>query len=101
MTPKLRLREQARKTLLSSMRKFRLPGNSLTIASTQMIDAPKRQAGFLCVSSDAIGHLAWILSDGRKGDGKKIDEPIPLMIQRIHPRVSLPTVLATRSMVRA
>ena len=45
MTPKLRLREQARKTLLSCMRNDRLPGKSRTMASTQMMEAPKTQAG--------------------------------------------------------
>lgn len=44
MTPKLRLSEHARKTLLSSMRKFFWPGIILTKTSTQMIDAPKTQA---------------------------------------------------------
>lgn len=44
MTPKLRLREQAKKALLSSMRKFRLPGNSRTMLSTHMIAAPDTQA---------------------------------------------------------
>lgn len=44
MTPKLRLREHARKALLSSMRKLCLPGKRRTNTSTQMTEAPKTQA---------------------------------------------------------
>lgn len=44
MTPKLKLREQAKKALLSSMRKPRLPGNWRTRTSTQMTEAPKTHA---------------------------------------------------------
>lgn len=44
MTPKLRLSEHARKTLLSCMRKFRCPGKSRTMTSTQMMAAPNTQA---------------------------------------------------------
>jgi len=44
MTPKLRLREQARKALLSWIRKCFCPGNRRTNASTQMMVAPKEQA---------------------------------------------------------
>ena len=44
MTPKLRLSEQARKTLLSCMRKPFWPGKRRTTTSTQMMAAPKTQA---------------------------------------------------------
>lgn len=44
MTPKLRLSEQARKALLSCMRKFLLPGRRRTRTSTQMMLAPKTHA---------------------------------------------------------
>lgn len=44
MTPKLRLREQARKALLSCMRKLGLPGRRRIMRSTQTMLAPKTQA---------------------------------------------------------
>ncbi len=44
MTPKLRLSEQARKALLSWMRKWPWPGIKRTNMSTQMTHAPKTQA---------------------------------------------------------
>jgi hypothetical protein len=44
MTPKLKLSELARKTLLSCMRKPRFPGNWRTMMSTHMMDAPMTQA---------------------------------------------------------
>lgn len=44
ITPKLKLREHARKTLLSSILKRFWPGNRRTTESTQMIKAPAMQA---------------------------------------------------------
>lgn len=44
MTPKLKLREQARNVLLSCILKSFLPGRSRTKISTQMTLAPKTQA---------------------------------------------------------
>lgn len=44
MTPKLMLKEHARKTLLSCMRNCFRPGNKRTIYSTYMMLAPNTQA---------------------------------------------------------
>ena len=86
MTPKLRLREHARKTLLSSMRKLRLPGNRRTIVSTQMIAAPKTQA----VQCQHSGLWAYKRQRGL---------PTPLTMHMIHPLVSLSRARAVNSMV--
>ena len=44
MTPKLRLREQARNTLLSWILKLRLPGRARIITSTYIMEAPATHA---------------------------------------------------------
>jgi hypothetical protein len=44
MTPKLKLREHAKKTLLSWILKFFLPGNRRTMLSTHIMEAPRTQA---------------------------------------------------------
>lgn len=44
MTPKLRLREHARNTLLSWIRKLRLPGRARITTSTHIIEAPATHA---------------------------------------------------------
>lgn len=89
MTPKLRLREQARKALLSWMRKFRLPGKSRTRESTQMMAAPKTQAG--------AGNVRRAQIDSPTGE-VEVDVPIPLTMHMIHPLVSLLRPRAASSM---
>lgn len=50
MTPKLRLRDDERKTLLSCIRKLRFPGMHWMIRSTQMMLEPMTQAAGASVS---------------------------------------------------
>ncbi|KAL1835072.1 hypothetical protein VTK73DRAFT_6327 [Phialemonium thermophilum] len=50
MTPKLRLSDEAKKVLLSWIRKFRLPGKRRTIKSTHMTLVPTTQA------NDEVSH---------------------------------------------
>lgn len=88
MTPKLRLSEQARKTLLSSMRKLRLPGNRRTMLSTHMMAAPKTHAG----------RHSQYHSSGPAGRRAARDSPMPLTMHIIHPRVSLSRPLVAKSM---
>ena len=63
MTPKLRLSEHARKTLLSCMRKLRWPGMRWTTRSTQMTLAPRTQAATLLGQRSAL----WDAKQGNKG----------------------------------
>ena len=77
MTPKLRLNEDARKTLLSCILKFFLLGINRTNTSTQIMLAPATQA------NRGVSYL--ILPP----QTQKLDLPIPLTTHIIHPRVSL------------
>ncbi|TFA97680.1 hypothetical protein CCMA1212_010571 [Trichoderma ghanense] len=65
MTPKLKLSEHARKTLLSWMRKLALPGRRRTRTSMQMMDAPKTQASPLTVSSLSTARLDSLVEASR------------------------------------
>lgn len=76
MTPKLRLSEEARKALLSWIRNDFWLGIRRTRKSTQMMVAPKQQAGGARVS------------DGPPKRGVS-DVPSPATMDRVHPRVSL------------
>lgn len=87
MTPKLKLSEHARKTLLSWIRKLALPGMRRTKASTQMMDAPKTQAS----GSESVTIQKVASTNG-------YNLPTPLTLLRIHPRVSLSTPLASNPM---
>jgi hypothetical protein len=84
MTPKLKLREQDRKLLLSCIRKFFLPGNNCTMRSTQMTVAPKQQAVAYQYRMLVPSPIAVFI-------------PIPLMIVMIQPLTSLSrtAILAT------
>lgn len=64
MTPKLRLREQARNTLLSSIRNFLWLGIKRTRTSTQMMLAPTTQA-------DVIKEISRLrIREGRAASGR-------------------------------
>jgi hypothetical protein len=80
MTPKLRLRDDERKALLSWILKLRWPGNLQMIRSTQIIDAPSMQA--------AKYQYHGVLSEERR------TLPMPLRAVMIQPRVSLSIVMS-------
>ena len=90
MTPKLKLKEEERKALLSWILKLRFPGKRRMIKSTQMILAPTTQA-------EEREHMP--------SPGERAVERIPMPLTQaiIHPRVSLSStmmpsiVLATRA----
>lgn len=80
MTPKLRLRAEARKTLLSWILKPLFPGSLHISRSIQMTEAPTMQA---------VGELAKAEQTMRPGRSRWEHAPMPLTMHMIHPRVSL------------
>lgn len=94
MTPKLRLSEQARKTLLSWMLKCRLLGIKRTSRSTQMMHAPSTQAAEV-QNAKRVNQQSSVDGRGelRESSGMGGHLPTPLTTHMIHPRVSLSTPL--------
>ena len=82
ITPKLRLRDAAKKTLLSCILKSLWLGINRIIMSTQMILAPTTHASEVSVHGGVIERS---LSSFKRG----AHTPMPLTIVIIQPRVSL------------
>lgn len=98
ITPKLKLREQARKPLLSSIRKLRFPGSMRTKTSQQMTEAPTTQAGGEgCLRGQQRSHETGETESKQAAIWR--DEPMPLTMHNIHPRVSLSSSLVTKAIL--
>jgi len=91
MTPKLKLNELARNTLLWFMLKFLLPGSSRISRSTHITLEPRTQA--IRGERPQLASRNKIALDGKaqalKGPASYL--PAPLTKHKIHPRVSLST----------